>query len=459
MDFGLRLETQQKLVMTQELRQAIAILQLSTQELAAAVEQQFLENPMLELDETKRENGRDAEAVDDKQYTAEEFRELDAYLNRGNIRNTVSGQAVEKPSFELFAAQQTSLHEQLEFQLDVTVTHTPHNAIGRYLIGCIDSNGYLRCTIEEAAVALAVPETVVAEVLTIIQTFDPEGVGARDLQECLRIQATQKGLYNQLVAVLIDAYLPDVAAGKYKVIAEKLKCTPYDVQTAVDVIRRLNPKPGLAFGGDVAGYIVPDVTVEKINDDYVILINDNDIPRLMINPAYRNAVDKPDQETKKFVETRLNAAIWLIKSIEHRRNTLYRVTEALIELQRDFFDKGTSYIRPLIMKTVADKLAIHESTVSRTVANKYIQTAHGLLSMRKFFASGIQTAVNGEEMISDNIKQQIKKLIAEENATRPLSDQAISDVLAKQDIHISRRTVTKYREELGIASSGKRKRY
>lgn len=459
MDFGLRLETQQKLVMTQELRQAIAILQLSTQELAAAVEQQFLENPLLELDETKKEDGRTSETTDDKQYTAEDFRELDAYLNHGNIRNTASGQAAEKPSFEVFAAQETSLHEQLEFQLDVTVTHSLQNVIGRYLIGCIDGNGYLCCTTEEAAAALAVPEPVVAEVLAIIQTFEPEGVGARNLQECLRIQAMQKGLYNKLVAMLIDEHLSDVAAGKYKVIAEKLKCTPYDVQTAVDIIRRLNPKPGLAYGGEVAGYIVPDVTVEKINNDFVIIINDNDIPRLMINPAYRNAVEKPDQETKKFVEGRLNAAMWLIKSIEHRRNTLYRVTEALIELQREFFEKGTSHIRPLIMKTVADKLDIHESTVSRTVANKYIQTSHGLLSMRKFFSSGIQTAVNGEEMVSDNIKQQIKKMIAEENATRPLSDQVISDLLAKQDIHISRRTVTKYREELGIASSSKRKRY
>lgn len=458
MDLGLRLETQQKLMMTQELRQAIAILQLSTQDLAVMVEQQFLENPVLELDMTDQSEEDSPQDVQKNDFTADDISELDEYLNLNVKASHQSVSSADKVSFELFATKQVSLHEHLQFQLDITLTDHQQHAIGQYMIGCIDHKGYLGIATDEIAQELDVPVDLVNSVLKIIQTFEPEGVGARSLKECLQLQAQQKGLYTGLVKSIIDEHLDDLAAAKYRYIADKLNCTPHQVQQAVDMIRTFNPKPGLAYGDEVAGYIVADVTVERVNQDYVIIINDSGIPRLIINPSYRQALRLSDHEVKKFIETKVNAAIWLLRSVEQRRSTLYRVTEAIVELQRSFFDHGRQHLRPLIMKTVADKLGIHESTVSRAVANKYMDTPHGLMSMRAFFSSSVNSS-NGEEVVAGNIKQEIKALITAENSACPLSDQVISELLNKQGITISRRTVAKYREELGIASSNKRKRY
>nr|WP_092073241.1 RNA polymerase factor sigma-54 [Dendrosporobacter quercicolus]NSL49964.1 RNA polymerase factor sigma-54 [Dendrosporobacter quercicolus DSM 1736]SDM56023.1 RNA polymerase, sigma 54 subunit, RpoN/SigL [Dendrosporobacter quercicolus] len=458
MDFGLRLETQQKLMMTQELRQAIAILQLSTQELAAMVEQQFLENPVLEMENAAGDDDQPAGDAPSAGITAANVNELDDYFKDGLKANYQTAVHSDEMAAGSFAAREVSLDEHLQFQLDITFNNPLEHAVGQYIIGCIDHKGYLCSSVEEIAQALAVSTELAGSVLEIIQTFDPEGVGARSLQECLQIQARQQGLYHGLVKAIIEQHLPDLADAKYRWIAERLNSTAHAVQEAADLIRKLNPKPGLAFSTESAGYISADVTVERVNGSYVILVNDSNIPRLFINPSYRQASRQPDSEVKKFIENRLNAAIWLIRSVEQRRNTLYRVTEAILDLQRGFFDHGPPHIRPLIMKTVADRLGIHESTVSRAVANKYINTPHGLFSMRAFFSSCVNT-VNGEEMVSGKIKQEIKNLLRSENPASPLSDQGISGLLAKQGIKISRRTVTKYREEMGIASSNKRKRY
>lgn len=457
MDFGLRLETQQKLMMTQELRQAIAILQLSTQELATMVEQQFLENPVLEMDHSAGVDDPPAGDAAVAGITSDNIQELDDYFKAG-LRETYRTAATDEIASDVFAAKEVSLYEHLQFQLDITFNHRLEHAIGRYIIGCIDHKGYLRSSIEEIALAMGVSPELAGNVLEIVQTFDPEGVGARSLQECLRIQARQRGIYNGLVKAMIEQHLPDLADAKYRLIADRLNSTPHAVQVAADLIRTLNPKPGLAYSTESAGYISADVTVERVNGSYVILVNDSNIPRLFINPSYRQASRQPDSEVKKFIENRLNAAIWLIRSVEQRRNTLYRVTEAILDLQRGFFDHGPRNMRPLIMKTVAERLGIHESTVSRAVANKYINTPHGLFSMRAFFSCCV-SASSGEEMVSGKIKQEIKNLLNNEDAACPLSDQAISVLLAGQGIKISRRTVTKYREEMGIASSNKRKRY
>ncbi|MEG6586120.1 RNA polymerase factor sigma-54 [Dendrosporobacter sp. 1207_IL3150] len=454
MDFSLRLEMHQKLMMTQELRQAIAILQLSTQELATALENEFLENPILEYDITSSSEKQSEQA----RYTFDEISALERYLYSGGKDKKEQIYNADNPSFEFFAARETSLHDHLEFQLDITVTSNLHHEVGRYLIGCIDNNGYLRCQAEEVSLSLNVPVKFVLETLNIIQTFEPDGVGARDLRECLEIQAKSQGIYNNVVKKVIQNHLQDLASARYRYISEKLNCTLPEVQEAVDVIRKLNPKPGLSYSAENAGYIVPDVTIERVNEEYVILINDSSVPKLVINPAYRQASSSQDHELKKYIENRLNSAIWLIRSVEQRRNTLYNVTKAIVELQRGFFDYGPQHLRPLIMKTVADRLGIHESTVSRVVANKYIDTPHGVLSMRTFFANRVNVS-SGEEFIASNIKKEIQSLIRQENCLNPLSDQAVSELLTKQGITISRRTVTKYREEMGIASSTKRKRY
>jgi RNA polymerase sigma-54 factor len=455
--YGLKLELNQKLMMTPELRQAIAILQLSALELSDMIEQEVMENPVLEIvdkdsDDSEPEPQREKEQLDD-------YLNWDEYFNQGIDKKSEYMVADEKTTMEKFVKNNVSLHEHLEFQLHLAVRDEAAKVIGNYLIGCIDENGYLCGTLAEAALTLGTTEELVMEVLTLIQTFDPLGVGARNLRECLLLQCQQKGICSPLVEEIISHYLPDVAAGKYKAIAEKLVCKPQEVQQAVDIIRTFDPKPGRAFGNDQCSYIVADMKVEKINGKYVITVNDTSIPTLTINPYYRRVAVDADSESKKFIEGRLNSAVWLIKSIEQRRRTLYNVMEAIIELQQDFFDKGAKFLRPLVMKKVAEKIEVHESTVSRAIANKYVDTPHGLVSLRSFFSTAVRNSDGGQDVSATKVKQKIKELIAGEDSSDPFSDQSLSEILCEHGMKISRRTVAKYREEQGIASSAKRKRY
>ncbi|WP_243638678.1 RNA polymerase factor sigma-54 [Lucifera butyrica] len=459
MDYGLKLELSQKLVMTPQLRQAIAILQLSTQELAGMVEQELLENPVLEEDAPFQDTDTAVEetAASEPESITDYF-DWAEYFNDGTDTGGVTRNE-DKPSFEIFAAGESSLHDHLEFQLHLAVLENDAREIGAYLIGCIDDNGYFCGTTADAAQSLGVTEERVNQVLRVLQTFDPPGVGARDLKECLLIQVEQKGIHDRLVRLIIEHHLDDVAAGKFKIIAEKLNCTPHEVQKAVDVIRTLDPKPGMVFGrsGDLQ-YITPDVTVEKVNDEYVILVNDTNVPRLTINSFYRQVARDVDSDARKYLEGRLNAAVWLIKSIEQRRRTLYNVMEAILDMQREFFDYGPKYLKPLTMRKVAERVGVHESTVSRAIANKYVEVPHGLYGLRTFFSAAIQ-GMDGEDVAASRVKREMKELIQNESPSQPLSDQVLANMLTERGMAISRRTVTKYREELGIASSSKRRRY
>ncbi|SEO68841.1 RNA polymerase factor sigma-54 [Propionispora vibrioides] len=473
LDFGLKLEQSQKLIMTPQLRQAIEILQLSSQDLSTMVEQAILENPMLETEarspaEQELEDYGQAEKNTDTDTTLSDYFDWAEFFNDGTDPGYNSPGAKEKPSLEFFVANTVSLQEHLELQLHLSLRRPELLAVGRYLIGCIDSNGYLSCTIKEAAQATGMKPPIVEQVLALIQSFDPPGIGARDLRECLTIQLEQRNINysfqniatpvdSHLIRRIIEDHLDEVAAGKFKLIAEKTGSIVQAVQQAVDVIRSFDPKPGRAFGGAPASYIVPDVTVEKVNGEYVILLND-DLPHLTISPYYRRAVRDADDTTKKFVENRVNAAVWLIKSIEQRRSTLLHVMEAIIHFQRDFFDQGPQALKTLTMKKVADRVEVHESTVSRATANKYVDTPYGVFSLRSFFTAGVQGS-DGDDVASANVKREIKELIGKEDATRPLSDQALADILKEKGITVSRRTVAKYREEMNIAASSKRKRY
>ncbi|MDU2063586.1 MAG: RNA polymerase factor sigma-54 [Sporomusaceae bacterium] len=458
LDYGLKLELNQKLVMTPELRQAIAILQLSSLELSDMIEEQLQENPVLEIEEpTAEKNGEDESADTSEQDNSTEVAEWLDYFDEDSQKEWLK-EAGQGPH-ENVGLRTVSLHEHLEFQLNFTVLDKPSLAIGRYLIGCINDNGYLMLTLEEAAKQLKQPEELVERMLHIIQTFDPSGVGARDLKECLRLQLSHKQIKEDLVEQIIEYYLDEVAAGKCKLIAEKLHTSPVEVQEAIDLIKTLDPKPGRAFGSESdPGYISPDVTVEKINGQFVILVNDSLVPRLTINPYYRHVVKEAGTEAKKFIEGRLSAALWLIKSIEQRRRTLAAVMEQIVEFQHDFFEYGPKYIKPLTMKKVADGIQMHESTVSRAIANKYVATSHGLFALRTFFSSSVHSAT-GEDVAASKAKDELKDLIAAENPKKPYSDQMLSELLGRKNLVLSRRTVTKYREELGIPSSSKRKRY
>lgn len=481
LDFNLKMETSQKLIMTPQLRQAIAILQLSSQDLTSMVEQAILENPMLEVDgqHTSDDGPHTSESGADELYEtpsgaemadtpANEYFDWAEFFNDGTDQGYAAPAAKEKPSLEYFVANTVSLQEHLELQLHLSLRRPELIEVGRYLIGCIDGNGYLTCTVKEAAKATGIMPEIVEQVLALLQSFDPPGIGARDLRECLVIQLEQQNISNRvqnieasadsrIVRTIIMQYLDEVAAGRIKLIAEKLSCTVHQVQQAVDVIRTFDPKPGRAFGGSTPSYIVPDITVERVNGEYVILIND-DIPRLTISPYYRRVAREADETAKKFVENRVNAAVWLIKSIEQRRSTLVNVMETIIHFQREFFEEGPHCLKTLTMKKVADKLGIHESTVSRATANKYVDTPYGIFSLRSFFTAGVQGA-DGGDVASANVKRDIKELIGKEDAAKPYSDQALSEMLAEKGIEVSRRTVAKYREEMGIAASSKRKRY
>lgn len=455
-DYGLKLELNQKLVMTPQLRQAIAILQLSSLELAEMVEQELLENPVLEIDEKAVAETPEEQSTDER---IKEYFDWAEYFDDGTDFGYGGPVNDERPEFTARVSPAETLHEHLEFQLHLSILDEKARTVGSYLIGCIDDNGYLRESEAEVAAKTGVSQALVAEVLKVIQTFDPIGVASRDLRECLLSQAEHKGICDNLVLAIIDKYLDEVAAGHFRGIAEKFGCTPHEVQQAVDVIRTLDPKPGRVFdNGDQPCYITPDVTIERINGNYVIVINDGNVPHLTINPYYRRVVRDADSEAKKFVEGRITSAVWLIKSIEQRRRTLYNVVEAIIDLQREFFDIGPRNLRPLTMKKVADRLSIHESTVSRAIANKYADTPHGLFSLRAFFSAGLQ-AVDGENLSAVTVKREIKELVVAEDAAQPLSDQAIAEILNGRGITVSRRTVAKYREELNIPSSGKRRRY
>lgn len=458
MDYGLNLELTQKLVMTPELRQAIAILQLSSIELSEMIEEQLMENPILEVEEKRTDSEENIEQSDRETDEAinEAFEWAD-YFQEDREKKIVTEDL--KGPHENIGLAGITLHEHLEFQLQFASLDQVCLNIGRYLVGCIDDNGYLTCPVEEAARLLGFSTEKVEEVLKLLQTFDPLGVGARSLQECLTLQLQARSDAPPWVLEIVEHYLPDVASCKFKAIADELKTTPHAVQIAVDYIRTLDPKPGRAFGQvrDL-GYIIPDVTIEKVNGKFVVLVNDSNVPRLSINPYYRNVVREADQNAKKFIESRLSSAVWLIKSIEQRRRTLYNVVEKIIEYQYDFFEYGLKHVKPLTMKKVADSVGVHESTVSRAIANKYALTPHGVVPLKQFFTTSVHS-VMGEDVAVNQVKDELKALIGSEDASHPYSDQKLSELLEQKGFSLSRRTVTKYREEMGLASSTKRKRY
>ncbi|HLN64130.1 MAG TPA: RNA polymerase factor sigma-54 [Symbiobacteriaceae bacterium] len=449
--FGLQMQQTQKLVMTPELRQAIAVLQLPVAELGDFIEQEMLENPCLES-EPKEEPDETA---------APEARKLLDYLGNdySGGRNTQESDE-DEPTFEAFTATMPTLQEHLMAQLYLAGLSPGERRIGEFLIDSLDDHGYLTISVADAADKLAVTAEQVEPVLQVIHGFDPPGVGARSLQECLLLQWATVDDGNPLVPALIEHHLDDLGEGRVTRIAEALGATPAEVQEAVDLVRTLDPKPGRRFGhANETRYVVPDVVVERVGRDYVVLVNETPVPKLTVSNHYRQMLNGPvDADARKFVEQKIHSALWLIKAIEQRRMTLYKVTEAIVRFQRDFFDRGVRYLRPLTLHDVADVVGVHESTVSRATSGKYVQTPAGTFELKFFFSSGVDNA-RGEGVAAESVKRMIADLIAKEDASEPLSDQALTDLLGKQGVNISRRTVAKYREEMGVPSSGKRKRY
>lgn len=455
--YDLTLEQVQKLVMTPELRQAIQLLQFTSLELNEYLEKQMEENPLLELTNLQGEHeniddyAKEKDEIDWKEYIS---KDEDISYRPQRDRNS------KEYNYENFITYSPSLKDNLLFQLNVSDIDEKDKKIGEILIESIDENGYLITAIEQVSTDLGVDSNRVENVLSLIQTFDPLGVGARNLKECLLIQSKKDNKRNPNVDKVIEYYLEDIAHNRLSKISRELDIELIDIQNICDYIRTLEPKPGRAFTspGDQVKYITPDATIEYIDGEYIVLLNDTTGPRLNINNFYKDMMRKgKDANATEYLTEKLNSAMWIIRSIEQRRMTIYKVVESILKFQMDFFKIGEKGLKPLTLKEVADDIEMHESTVSRATNGKYVQTPRGVFELKFFFSSGLST--NKGDMSSTSIKCMIKDLIEEENPKKPYSDQKISDILKAKGISISRRTVAKYRDELEIPSSTVRRRY
>lgn len=479
-----QLKLSQQLVMTPQLQQAIKLLQLSRMELVDVVQQELEENPVLEegldvadeqeeraaaeISETGEGPGSSTETGEVKEVAgdSEGVNDIDwqTYLEGYNLGGSVADSYEEdddRPSFESMLTKKSSLNDHLLWQLNLTRIGEREAMVAAEIIGNLDEDGYLKASLEEIAGVTGVEVAQVERVLGVVQDFDPPGVASRNLQECLLKQVHLLGLDNSIVESILKQHLPDLESRKYAVIAKTLGVSLDDVLVAAKLISGLDPRPGSPFNQEEVHYISPDIFVYKIGEEYVVVLNDEGLPNLRINSFYRNALSggtKVDEKAGEYIQEKMRGAVWLIKSIHQRQRTIYKVTKSIVKFQRDFFDKGIEFLKPLVLRDVAEDIEMHESTISRVTTNKYVQTPQGLFELKYFFNSGISTS-DGESVASESVKSKIKEIISAENTRKPYSDQKMVELLKDQGIEIARRTVTKYREMLGIGSSTERKRH
>lgn len=474
MELRLNLKLGQKLVMTPMLQQAIKLLPMARLELAQMVRQEITENPVLEElqeededEETKlesNENGAEGESSETFNETVPDDSPPDPDIDwESHFQNNIDqGSSIEnyaeKPPIEATYQKEPSLHDHLQWQLDLTVNSELENFIGQCIIGNIQNDGYLCTDLEEIAELALVSEDEVLKVLKIIQSFEPLGVGARCLKECLMIQALAQPERNPLVETLIDSYLDQLEERYLHKIAAKLKVNVDKILEAVKQIREFCPKPGVSFNSEGIDYVTPDLTVVKTEEGYDIALNDEGVPKLRINPFYQNLLTKTKEgQTKEYLENKYRSALWLIKSIDQRRQTIFKVGKSIIKLQQEFLDKGLAYLKPMVLKDVARDIEMHESTVSRITTNKYIDTPQGIFELKFFFHSGIKSYM-GNNLSSVRVRNMIKEVVAEEDPKNPLTDDEMVQALMRKNAKIARRTITKYRKELNIPPASKRKK-
>ncbi|MCK9196132.1 MAG: RNA polymerase factor sigma-54 [Syntrophales bacterium] len=479
------LKLSQQLIMTPQLQQAIKLLQLSRLEMVDMINQEMEENPLLEeisvseeiveesLSESDTLRTLETEEIKSVDHTVEVTGEGDgrddfdwnSYLeDYGPMGVTYQRAEEEGASWDNLLTRTPSLTDHLMWQLKFLPLSTAEVLVGEQIICNLDQNGYLQTTVEEIAMQEHVETNVVESVLEKVQSFDPPGIAARDLTECLLIQAHLLGDANPLVEKIIRDHLKDLETKNYTQITRKLKVTIDDVLQAVMVISNMDPKPGSIYQEEKVQTIIPDVFVYKSGDEYKVILNDDGMPRLRISNFYKEIMAGADggkeaDTGKKYIKERVQSATWLIKSIQQRQKTIYRVTESIVNYQRNFFDKGINYLRPLVLRDIAMDVEMHESTISRVVTNKYMQTPAGLFELKYFFSSGISKNDGGENIASKSVKEEIKKVISEEDHKKPLSDSEIVELLALSGINIARRTVAKYREMMHILPSSRRKKY
>lgn len=449
--YELTIEQTQKLSMTPELIQAIQILQFNNQELSDYVQNELLENPVLEAEKTY-----DAQEVDIR----EKIREAD-YEEESFRQWEYTPDDDDDYTYEQYVYEEDTLTDYLLMQLQFSNLKGKKAAVGKYIIEAVDDNGYLTVSVEEISRAMHTEIETVEEVLGFIQTFDPCGVAARNLRECLIIQFASKGLLTDEIEYIIENLLEELADNKIAYIAKTLGMKNQQVQQIADLIKTMEPKPGRLFSsGEATRYVVPDIFVECINGEYVVTNNDTSMPKLMVSSYYNrlSAQASKDEELNKYLNDRFNAAVWLIKSIEQRKQTIYNVASAVVRYQQEFFEKGEKALKTLTLKQIAEEVGVHESTVSRSINGKYMQSPRGVFELKYFFSSGV-CGEDGTGVSSNSVKSMIKEIIAGENPQKPYSDQDMVGILKEKGIDISRRTVAKYREGMNILSSSKRRRF
>ncbi len=482
------LKLSQQLIMTPQLQQAIKLLQLSRQELVEAINQEMEENPLLEevpVDEgteeqayeevaenvvsIERENIKSLEHTEEinieKGAGTEEFDWASYLEDYGPVGVTYGGKDGEEISWDNVLTEGQSLTKHLSWQKTLSSFSDDEERICNQIIGNLDQNGYLCASITEIAQLEKVSEEFVEAVLKKVQEFDPPGIAARNLQECLLIQARMLGVKNKIIEVIIKEFLKELELKNYVHIAHKLKVPLREVEIAVLLISRMNPKPGSVYSEEKTQPVIPDVYVIKSGDEYKIILNDDGLPRLRISNFYReimagisNHGHHEAENGKKYIKDKVQSATWLIKSIQQRQNTIYKVAESIVKFQRDFFDKGIDCLKPLVLRDIASDIDMHESTISRVVNNKYMHSPQGIFEMKYFFGSSIRRTSEGT-IASKSVKEEIKQLISGEQPKKPYSDCEIVELLKGKGINIARRTVAKYRELMGILPSSKRKKY
>ncbi len=471
---GLKQQMKQSLgmTMTPQLQQAIKILQMSVMELQQEVTTALVDNPTLEemgedeIDTTEesREELANVEVKEEKIDDPKDELDWQNYLEQGsqvsNLPSTRNLNADDLPSYEQILTRPTSLYEHLMWQLRMTTTDPKELEIGEEIIGNLNDDGYLVLLVEELAAKTNVDKAQIEAVLFRIQRFDPAGVAARDLQECLLIQAAALDEDDEC-EIIIERHMAELENKNYPAIAKAMNLPLDRVIEMCRVIHEMEPKPGRAFTVTDAHYIVPDIYVMQIGGNFVVVLNEEGIPRLKISKIYQQQLGTGELkgETKAYIKDKLKGAVWLMKSILQRQRTIYRVTEAIVKRQMDFFEHGPQRLKPMVLRDIAEELSLHESTISRVTTNKYVHTPHGIYELKYFFNSAISRSDGQDDLASESVKEKIKELVAAESPKAPLSDQQLADLLAESKINIARRTVAKYRESLAILPSNKRKKY
>ena len=485
---GMHMRMQQQLVMTPRLQMALKILQVSTLELEQFLKQELLQNPLLErLEEeeaelekveTEQERTEDGEAAGDERQSEEasepeaekaesteekdttgEDLDWDDYLD--DVYSHAYGQNFARDDdderYERVPVAMATFEDELKHQLHMECQDDALVGVAEYIIDELDADGYVNDTLEEIARALKIDAEVVEKALKVVQALDPAGIAARTIEECLLLQLERKELGDTLAARVVSTCFDELKSCKYDAIRRKLSVSTEDLRGAIGEVAKLDPRPRIDPVAGDPGYITPDLVIDDVDGDYVVYLNDSDVPRVRINPTYRRILSTDSaSEEREFISKKLKAARWIVQSIENRRRTMVRVTESIVRAQTGFFEKGVSALKPLTLQQIADDVSMHESTVSRVTRGKYVQTPRGTFELKYFFSSGIKTR-NGEEIASKAVRDAMRDIISKEDKKKPLSDQKVAEELRRMGFTISRRAVAKYREQMKILRAGLRK--